>query len=74
MGLKKLFVVVSVLVIFAAGYVCASLSQARADTQPAFDRSLVERLVRAQEEQAREAEGQRRALESINRALEHLKH
>jgi uncharacterized membrane-anchored protein YhcB (DUF1043 family) len=70
---KNMLTVVSLVVTFAAGYVCASLSQARADPQPAFDRTLVERVVRAQEEQVREQEAQRRALESINRTLEHLK-
>ena len=68
---------VSLLVTFGAGYACAALSplsQARADTQSAFDRALAERLVRAQEEQTREQEGQRRALEAISRNLERLKH
>lgn len=70
---KNMLTVVSLVITFAAGYVCASLSRAHADPQPAFDRALVERIVRAQEEQTREQEGQRRALEAINRTLEHLK-
>ena len=74
MALKNILTVVSLAVTFATGYVCASLSHAHADPQPAFDRTLMERLVRAQEEQAREAEGQRRALETLNHTLEHCKH
>jgi len=70
---KNLLTVVSLVVMFGAGYLSATLSRAHADPQPAFDRALVDRIVRAQEEQAREQEGQRRALESIGRALEHLK-
>jgi hypothetical protein len=73
MDSKNALTVVSLVAMFAAGYACASIGQARADPQPAFDRALVERVVRAQEEQAGEQEGQRRALESINRTLEHLK-
>ncbi|HET8936394.1 MAG TPA: hypothetical protein VFN67_23280 [Polyangiales bacterium] len=61
---------VLLLVTFLSGYACAALSRAHAEPQPAFDRSLVERLIRAQEESAREQEGQRRALEAIAREIE----
>jgi hypothetical protein len=65
--------IVSLMAAFASGYVSAALSRAQADTQAAFDRSLVERLVRAQEVQAREQEAQRRTLEAINHTLENFK-
>lgn len=55
---------------FLAGYASAALGRAHAEPQPAFDRNLVERLIRAQEESAREQEGQRRALEAIAREIE----
>lgn len=55
---------------FLAGYASAALGRAHAEPQPAFDRSLVERLIRAQEESTREQEGQRRALEAIAREIE----
>jgi hypothetical protein len=58
---------------FASGYACAALNRAHAEPQPAFDRNLVERLVRAHEDSAREAEGQRRALEGISREIERCK-
>jgi hypothetical protein len=63
----------ALLLTFVAGYVSASLGSARAEPQPAFDRALAERLVRAQEEQAREQEGQRRALEALTREIERCK-
>lgn len=43
---------------------------AHAEPQPAFDRALVERLVRAEEAQARAAEDQARELHEIRRAIE----
>lgn len=58
---------------FAAGYACATLGPAHAQPQSAFDRSLAQRLVRAQEEQASEQQAQRRAIESLTRAIEHCK-
>ena len=55
-------------------------SIAHADTQPAFDRALAERVVRAQETQAdalktiaRAQEQQARQLENIGRAIERSK-
>jgi flagellar hook-basal body complex protein FliE len=55
-------------------------STARADNQPAFDRALAERIVRAQETQAEALktiahaqEQQARQLENVVRAIEHGK-
>jgi hypothetical protein len=46
-----------------AGAAAIRLGSAHAEPQPAFDRNLVEHLVRAEESQAR-------ALEALNRTLE----
>lgn len=58
----------------------ALLRSARADNQPAFDRALAERIVRAQETQAEALktiahaqEQQARQLENIGRAIERSK-
>lgn len=56
-----------VLVLTFAVLLAAALSgRSRADTEPALDRQLVERLVRAQEAQVR-------ATQELTRAVEHLK-
>jgi hypothetical protein len=70
MARRNAFAALLLMATFAAGFACAALGRAHAEPQPAFDRSLVERLVRAQEESAREQEGQRRALETLARELE----
>jgi len=50
--------------VFAAGLASAALSgAARAEPQPAIDRGLVERLVRAEEQQVKELERLTRATE-----------
>lgn len=54
-------------VVLGAGVV-SNLGSARAEPQPALDRALVERLVRAQEAQAHAQEAQLRALDAIARA------
>ena len=59
--------------LWAAAVIAAvAMSRARAEPQPAFDRTLVERLVRAQEAQVRAQETQLRAQEAEVRALESL--
>jgi hypothetical protein len=47
---------VILVVTISASVFVAALSGARADPQPAFDRAMVERLVRAQEAQTRALE------------------
>lgn len=54
------------IVVAVAALALAALSGARAEPQPAFDRPLVERLVRAQEAQTR-------ALEKLVSAAERCK-
>lgn len=46
------------------------MSRVHAEPQPAVDRSLVERVVRAQEAQVRAQEAQLRALDALVRATE----
>jgi hypothetical protein len=50
------FIVAVIVIAVLAGGAVAALSGARAEAPPAFDRALVERLVRAQEAQARALE------------------
>jgi hypothetical protein len=57
---------ITVLITVIATGAVAALSGARAEPQPAFDRVIVERLVRAQETQSR-------ALEKIASAAERCK-
>lgn len=73
MAHRKALTYLALLLTFAAGYASAWLGHVRAEPQPAFDRSLAERLVRAQEQQAREQQGQRRAMEEVSRAIERCK-
>jgi hypothetical protein len=70
MAHQKTLAGLALVLTFVAGYACAALGRAHAEPQPAFDRSMAERLVRAQEESARENEGQRRALEALTREIE----
>jgi hypothetical protein len=72
--------IVAVSLAFAAGVLCVSLGRVKADPQPAFDRMLVERLVRAQEAQVhalealtRAQEAQVHGLEALTRAAERCK-
>jgi hypothetical protein len=57
---------IAVLIMLATIAALAALSGARAEPQPAFDRAIIERLVRAQEAQTR-------ALEKIASAAERCK-
>jgi hypothetical protein len=61
--LTNLATATALAVAFAAGAAVASIGHAHADPQPALDRALVERLVRAQESQAH-------ALDALTRAAE----
>lgn len=54
----------------ATGFAAAHVGRAHAEPQPAFDRVLVERLIRAQEEQARSPDALMRVLERTARAQE----
>lgn len=56
----------ALIVTFVAGVVSAMLGAARAE-QPAIDRALVERLVRAEEAQVRQLEALTRATERCKR-------
>jgi len=47
-----------------------TLGEARAAPEPALDRAVVERLVRAQEAQAAALKDQTRAIERLTRAIE----
>lgn len=56
----------ALLAAFALGALTAAVAGAHADQQPAFDRAMATRIVRAQEAQAH-------ALEDIARAMERCK-
>jgi hypothetical protein len=58
---------IAVLITVIATTAVAALSGAHAEPQPAFDRSLVERLVRAEEAQTRSLEKIASAAERCNR-------
>jgi uncharacterized protein HemX len=58
---------VAVLLAFGLGVACAAFGRAHAEPQPALDRGLVERVVRAQEAQAHQLEALVRATEKCKR-------
>jgi hypothetical protein len=63
MHLSSSTTAIAVSLAFAAGVLSASLGRVNADPQPALDRGLVERLIRAQEAQVRAIEGLTRVAE-----------
>ena len=63
---------ITALVSAAAVIAAIALTRVHAEPQPAFDRGLVERFVRAQEAQVRAQEAQVRSQEAQVRALDAL--
>jgi len=63
----KTRIVVTVFVAFGAGVASSAFGLAHAVPEPAFDRGLVERLVRAEEAQAHVLEALVRATEKCHR-------